>query len=100
VRIFRDLKVSGKYADHIGMDFPRFLNCSCKVGALVAASVLLPILAFAGTDNGNGNGGQNNGKQNGHISTVPDNGPGILLIAATIGGIMLFSARLSSRRKA
>ena len=66
--------------------------------------MLLPVLAFAGTDNGNGNGGQNNGNQNGHghntIPGVPDNGPGILLIAGTIGGIMLFSARLSSRRKA
>jgi hypothetical protein len=73
-----------------------------KVCALVAASLILPALAHAGTDYGNGNGGQNNGKQNGKnkIETVPDGGPGIVLLTATIGAILLFSTRRLLREKA
>ena len=75
-----------------------------KVCALVAVSLILPALAYAGTDNGNGNGGQNNGNQNGHnkgdVPTVPDGGPGIVLLATTFGAVLLFSWRQSSRSKA
>jgi hypothetical protein len=73
-----------------------------KVCALVAASLILPALAHAGTDNGNGNGGQNNGNQNGKnkIETVPDGGPGIVLLTATIGAVLLFSARRRLRAEA
>jgi hypothetical protein len=73
-----------------------------KLCALVAASLILPILTFAGTDNGNGNGGQNNGNQNGHnkVATVPDAGPGIALLGATVGAVLLFSLRRSSRKSA
>jgi hypothetical protein len=45
-----------------------------KVCALVAASMILPVLAYASTDNGKGNGGTNNGNQNGHdkVPVVPE----------------------------
>jgi hypothetical protein len=73
-----------------------------KVCALIAATLIFPILAHAGTDNGNGNGGQNNGNQNGHnkVATVPDAGPGIVLLAATIGTIFVFSTRQLLRKRA
>jgi hypothetical protein len=73
-----------------------------KVCALVAATLILPALTYAGTDNGKGNNGENNGKQNGHdkIHSVPEGGPGIVLLITTVGAILLFSARLSSRAKA
>ena len=53
------------------MIFPRFLNRVGKGCTLVAATLILPVLSYAGTDNGNGNNGQNNGNQNGHNLTVP-----------------------------
>ena len=73
-----------------------------KVCALVAATLILPALTYAGTDNGKGNNGQNNGNQNGHdkIHSVPEGGPGIVLLITTVGAILLFSARRSSRAKA
>ena len=73
----------------------------CKVCALVAVTLILPSLSYADHD-GHGWGNHNDDRDRGghNIPTVPDNGPGILLIAATIGGIMLVSARLSSRTKA
>ena len=82
-----------------------YVHSSSRVGklcALVTASVILPILAFAGTDPGNGNDGKNNGKQIGHdkVVTVPDAGPGIALLAATVGIVLLFSVRRSSRKSA
>jgi hypothetical protein len=69
-----------------------------KVCALVAATLILPALTYAGTDNGKGN----NGNQNGHdkIHSVPEGGPGIVLLITTVGAILLFSARRSSRAKA
>jgi hypothetical protein len=65
-----------------------------KLCALVAITLILPALAYAVTDNGNGNGGQNNGNQNGRgkIDTVPEGGPGVVLLTATIGAILLYSA--------
>ena len=47
------------------MKFPRLQNHILKIFAVVAASLMLPGLALAGTDNGKGNNGQNNGNQNG-----------------------------------
>jgi hypothetical protein len=63
--------------------------------ALVGASLILAILAYAGTDHGKGNDGYNNGKQNGRdkIHSVPEGGPGIVLSIATIGAVLLFSRR-------
>ena len=72
-----------------------------KVCALVAASMILPALANADTDNGKGNGGKNNGNQKGHdkIPAVPDGGPGIVLLTTAIGAVLLFGAIQRSRAK-
>ena len=43
----------------------------CKFCALLAATLIIPMLAYAGTDNGKGNGGQNNGRQYGQDKNVP-----------------------------
>jgi len=82
-----------------------YLQFSSRIGkvcALIAAALIFPVLAHAGTDHGNGNGGQNNGNQNGHnkAATVPDTGPGIVLLAAPVGTVLLFSLRRSSRKSA
>ena len=73
-----------------------------KLCALLAAALILPVLAHAGTDNGKGNGGQNNGNQNGHdkVAAVPEAGPGIALLAATIGTILLFTVGRSQTKRA
>ena len=77
-----------------------------KVCALSAATLILPVLAFAGTDNGQGNNGQNNGKQNGKVkndappvSPVPEANAGWVLIPF-FGIVLLFSARQLFRGKA
>ncbi len=75
-----------------------------KVCALVAAALILPVLAFAGTDNGNGNNGQNNGNQHGKVtdppvSAVPEANAGWVLIPF-FGIVLLFSARQLFRGKA
>jgi hypothetical protein len=54
------------------MIYSRSRNRVRLVCALLATTVI-PVLAFAGIDNGKGNNGQNNGKQNGHARQVgPD----------------------------
>jgi hypothetical protein len=86
------------------MLYPQFHKRISKVCALLLATALLPVLAYAGTDNGNGNGGQNNGNQNGHnkgdVPTVPDGGPGIVLMITAFGAVLLFGAIQRSRTKA
>jgi hypothetical protein len=72
--------------------------------ALVAATLILPVLAFAGTDKGNGNNGQNNGNQYGKVkdppvSPVPEANAGWVLIPF-FGIVLLFSARQLLRGKA
>ena len=72
----------------------RILNCICKVGALIAAAAILPVLAHAQTTT--------------TVpptavpphATVPEGGPGIVLLITTVGAILLVSARMSSRKKA
>jgi len=76
------------------MLIPRFHNRIGKVCALVAAALILPALAYAG---GNNQGGNNNDQ--GGVHTVPEGGPGIVLLITTFGAILLFSARRSSRAK-
>jgi hypothetical protein len=96
----------------------RFHKPIGKVCALVAATLILPALAYADRDSGKGNKGDNDGQRGGeknehqwgdhntdsnrdrHISTVPDGSPGIVLLATTIGAILFFSWRQSSRAKA
>jgi len=77
-----------------------------KVCALLAATLILPVLAFAGTDNGKGNNGQNNGNQFGKVknddppvSPVPEANAGWVLIPF-FGIVLLFSARQLFRGKA
>ena len=72
-----------------------------KVCALLAATLVLPVLAFAGTDNGKGNNGQNNGNQYGRdkVSAVPEANAGWVLIPF-FGIVLLFSARHLFRGKA
>ena len=75
-----------------------------KVCALSAAALILPVLAFAGTDKGNGNNGQNNGNQYGKVkdppvSPVPEANAGWVLIPF-FGIVLLFSARQLFRGKA
>ena len=91
------------------MLYLRIHNRISKICALIAATLIIPMLAYAGTDHGKGNKGQNNGKQNGHdkvptvsnkVPAVPEGGPGIVLLITTIGAILVFSARLSSRKEA
>jgi len=55
-----------------------------------------------GYDHGHGDGGQNggnhSGQDHGKISTVPDNGPGVVILAASIGAVLLFSARMTRKK--
>jgi hypothetical protein len=69
-----------------------------KTFAVVAASLILPGLALAGTDNGRGNNGQNNGNQYGKtkngdpsFSSVPEANPAIVLIPF-VGAVLLVSS--------
>jgi hypothetical protein len=81
---------------------PRFHDRIGKVCALVAATLVLPVLAHANQNQNGGNGGNNNNQNNNNqgIPSVPDGGPGIVLLITTIGAILVFSARLSSRKEA
>jgi len=47
------------------INFPYLTVRAGKLSALLAASFVLPALAFAGSDNGKGNSGSNNGNQYG-----------------------------------
>ena len=86
----------------------RFLNRLGKICAVLAVTFILPVLGYAGTDNGTGNGGQNNGKQNGHdnISVAHDNIPVApepnvaWVLVPFFGAVLLFSARQLFRPKA
>jgi hypothetical protein len=80
------------------MKQPPLKNHIGKIFAIVAASLILPALAYAGKDNGKGNGGQNNGNQYGNnkngdpsVSSVPEANPGIVLIPF-VGAVLLVSS--------
>ena len=74
-----------------------------KTCALAAATLIVPAMAFAGTDKGKGNDGQNNGNQNGkgdpRVSSVPEANSGIVLIPF-VGAVLLVSWLQLSRMKA
>ena len=80
----------------------KYLQLS-KILAVVAASLILPGLTLAGTDNGKGNDRQNNGNQHGKgdpsVSSVPEANPGIVLIPF-VGAVLLVSLLQLSRMKA
>jgi hypothetical protein len=73
-----------------------------KACMILAATLILPALANAGTDNGNGNGGQNNGNQNGRnhapVPVVPE-ANAVWVLVPFLGAVLLFSARRLFRGK-
>jgi hypothetical protein len=88
------------------MKYLQLRNHIHKIFAVVAASLILPGLALAGTDHGKGNDGQNNGNQNGKtkngdpsVSSVPEANPGIVLIPF-VGVVLLVSSLQLLRHKA
>jgi hypothetical protein len=70
-----------------------------KTCALVTASLILPVLAYAGTDNGKGNNGQNNGNQNGHHDPVVAEVPTVWVLLPIVGAVLILSWRKFSRAK-
>jgi hypothetical protein len=83
------------------MYYLRLQNPVRKIFALVAATLILPALAYANHDSEKGNKGDHDTDKDRdrHISTVPEGGPGMVLLITTVGAILLFSARRSSREK-
>jgi len=73
-----------------------FLNRICKVCAVVAVALVLPVLAHAGTDNGKGNDGQNYGHQfgRGDVPVVPEANAGIVLIRFFSAALLFSSLQL------
>ena len=96
------------------MKYLKLHNGISKVCALGAAILILPVLAYADHDSGKGNKSDNDEhrwvekeehrwgdhdtdrNRDRHIPTVPEGGPGMVLLITTVGAILLFSARLSS----
>ena len=76
----------------------QFLRPLCKICALVAVTLVLPALAYAKNDKDKGEKDERNGR--GHIQSVPEGGPGIVVLTATFGAILVFSARHLFRGKA
>jgi hypothetical protein len=73
-----------------------------KVCALVAASLILPALAYADRDNDRSNHGRGDNDErhgNPHISAVPEANAGWVLVPF-MGVVLLFSARKLFREKA
>ena len=94
----------------LGLVFPSMAYISSlhyirKTCALVAATLILPSLAQAGTDNGKGNCGHNNGNQYGKdkgdpgVSSVPEANTAWVLVPF-MGAVLLVSARHLTRKKA
>src|SRR5258708_7426849 len=78
------------------MKYPRLNSHILKIFAVVAASLMLPGLALAGTDKDKGNDGQNNGNQHGKtrdrdpgVSSVPEANP-VIVVIPFVGAILLF----------
>jgi hypothetical protein len=81
--------------------YPTFHKRIAKACALVAATTLLPVLAYADHDTGKGHDGHKGDKGGGKdFPSVPDGGPGILLLTTTIGAVLFFSRRQFSRSEA
>ena len=102
IKKYVGLKISGKTPTCSSLAQFHLQKNVPKLWALVAVTLILPALAYAGTDHGKGNDGQYNGKQNGRgkMYTVPEGGPGIVLLTATVGAVLLFSTRRLRREKA
>jgi hypothetical protein len=77
------------------MLYPRVYKHIGKVCALATAILIAPVVmahAKHGNDDKNNEGDK-------HVHSVPEGGPGIVLLMTTIGAILLFSARRPSRSK-
>ena len=82
------------------MNISFFRNHVRKLSALVAACLIIPAVAYAGSDNGNGNGGLNNGNQNGRNKppAVPEVNTALVLIPV-LGAVLLFSTVQALRKR-
>ena len=82
------------------MMYSRLQNGIGNVCALVAVTLILPAMAFAGHNKGKGNEGENNGKQHGRdpVPVVPEANAGWVLIPF-VGAVLFFSWRRFSRAK-
>jgi hypothetical protein len=76
------------------MFYPGVFKRVCRICALVAAALVLPVLAYAGTDNGKGNNGQNKGHHK-----VPEEVSPVWMLLPISGVVMLLSWRRISRAK-
>jgi hypothetical protein len=88
------------------MKSPQLQSRLGKVCTAIAASLILPALAYAGTDNGKGNHDQDNGNQYGKdndhrppMVTTPEANTGMVLIPF-FGAVLLFSSLHLFRAKA
>jgi len=101
--------IGGKLPNNSSMKCPRLHNDIRKALALVTAALILPALAYAGTDHGKGNNGQNNGQQKGQnngkqkgqdkVPVVPEVNVGWVLVPF-FGAVLFFSGRQLFRWKA
>ena len=78
---------------------PKFRNRIGKTCALVAATLILPVLAYAQQQGGNGGNQGGNQGGNGGNPVVPETNTAWVLIPL-FGGVLLFSARRLFRAKA
>ncbi len=81
------------------MNYLRPENHLRKVCAVVAASLVLPALAYAGHDNDKGRGDNDEHHGDPRISAVPEANAGMVLIPF-VGAVLLFSSLQLLRLKA
>jgi hypothetical protein len=89
-----DIEVPDEYSYFDKMMSHRFHNQIGKACALAAATLILPVLAHAQTT------APTTSTTSTVRKSVPEGGPGAVLLITTFGAILLLSARLSSRKKA
>jgi len=77
----------------MNMFIPKVHKSIGKVCALVAATLVIPVLAYADVNNNNNNNGGPG--QN----AVPDGGPGIVLMITALGAVLVFAGIQRSRAK-
>jgi len=79
---------------------PRPQNRIGKACALVAATLILPALAYAQSQNPNQGPGQNPNQGPGQNASVPDEVNFAWLLVPVLGGVLLYSWRRLSKAKA
>jgi hypothetical protein len=89
-----DIEVPNEYSYFDKMMSHRFHNQIGKACALAAATLILPVLAYAQIAP------TTSTTSTVRRASVPEGGPGAVLLITTFGAILLLSARLSSRKKA